>query len=546
MAAALALAAAMPGAAAALGFQRVAAEVATERFGPVVATLPNGRALIAGGLGPATVSRGAELFNPVTDATELLGTEELHPRYAAAGAVVAGGDVLIAGGVVGTEEAASAELFDPATDAFEVLGTELGVTRRGAVAATLPDGDALVLGGSHEGGPLRSAELYNPSNRRFEAIESEMTTARYWPVASTLPNGDVLIAGGAGESERLASAEVFNAATHRFEAVTATLAVPVVEAWVAPLADGALLSGGGESTAKPVGVAQVFSPIGGTFETLGAPLVLARNGAAATTLGDGQVLIVGGSVESGGPGIIEESVLTAPTAGAATVAAITTTTATLAGSALSEVPGSTHFEYGTGTSYGANTAHQALAASLAEAGFSAVIGSLAPDTTYHYRLVAESAGGVSYGADQTFTTAQRSPTVTGLQESSSRWREGTVQPVISRRRHHRRAPLGTTFTLSLNEPSTVTMTFHETVSGHRVRGRCVIAHRKHRKGPACKRGLIGGRLTFNGHRGANRVAFQGAVSATKTLSPGHYTLVVKATDSAGISNALSIGFTIVR
>ena len=35
----------------------------------------------------------------------------------------------------------------------------------------------------------------------------------------------------------------------------------------------------------------------------------------------------------------------------------------------------------------------------------AAIGGLAPDTTYHFRLVAENSGGVAYGDDQTFTTA---------------------------------------------------------------------------------------------------------------------------------------------
>jgi hypothetical protein len=59
--------------------------------------------------------------------------------------------------------------------------------------------------------------------------------------------------------------------------------------------------------------------------------------------------------------------------------------------------------------------------------------------------------------------------------------------------------------------------------------------------------VTAGRLTFTGHSGTNRVAFQGRVSRAKKLKPGHYTLVITATNSAGGRSApRSLTFTIVR
>lgn len=64
------------------------------------------------------------------------------------------------------------------------------------------------------------------------------------------------------------------------------------------------------------------------------------------------------------------------------------------------------FEFGASTGYGQSTPAGSVVGSTDEA-VSAVIGSLAPNTTYHFRLAATNAGGTTYGADQTFTTLIR-------------------------------------------------------------------------------------------------------------------------------------------
>lgn len=62
----------------------------------------------------------------------------------------------------------------------------------------------------------------------------------------------------------------------------------------------------------------------------------------------------------------------------------------------------THFEYGTGTSYGRRTPESAPAPTVFA---SAVVTDLEPATTYHYRLVATRVnGGVGRSQDATFTT----------------------------------------------------------------------------------------------------------------------------------------------
>ena len=63
-----------------------------------------------------------------------------------------------------------------------------------------------------------------------------------------------------------------------------------------------------------------------------------------------------------------------------------------------------HFEYGTTTSYGTNTADQSIGSGSSTVPVSASLSGLTPGTTYHYRLVATNAGGTSNGADATFFT----------------------------------------------------------------------------------------------------------------------------------------------
>jgi hypothetical protein len=63
-----------------------------------------------------------------------------------------------------------------------------------------------------------------------------------------------------------------------------------------------------------------------------------------------------------------------------------------------------HFEYGTTTSYGSVTPDGVVGGNAGK-DVSATVTGLAPNTTYHYRLVATNPSGSDQGADMTFTTA---------------------------------------------------------------------------------------------------------------------------------------------
>ena len=62
------------------------------------------------------------------------------------------------------------------------------------------------------------------------------------------------------------------------------------------------------------------------------------------------------------------------------------------------------FEYGTTTRYGARTSSRSAGSGVVGRAVSAAITRLAPNTLYHYRLVARNDAGTSLGADLTFTT----------------------------------------------------------------------------------------------------------------------------------------------
>lgn len=84
---------------------------------------------------------------------------------------------------------------------------------------------------------------------------------------------------------------------------------------------------------------------------------------------------------------------------------ITPTSATLHGSA--QPNGSetvVWFEWGTTTGYGQSTAPANLGSGDSPVLMNATLTDLSPATTYHYRLVASNAVGISYGSDRTFLT----------------------------------------------------------------------------------------------------------------------------------------------
>jgi hypothetical protein len=95
-----------------------------------------------------------------------------------------------------------------------------------------------------------------------------------------------------------------------------------------------------------------------------------------------------------------------PSATTGAANSLTQTTAKLHGTVKPNSQDTTwHFEYGPTNTYGTNTPEQGPVQSGAgNTNVSVDVGSLAPGTVYHYRLVATNASGAVGGKDRTFTT----------------------------------------------------------------------------------------------------------------------------------------------
>lgn len=135
------------------------------------------------------------------------------------------------------------------------------------------------------------------------------------------------------------------------------------------------------------------------------------------------------------------------------------------------------------------------------------------------------------------------PAVSSLGQSSSRWRRGKGLPHISSAGG---APVGTTFSFTLNEPATASFAFTRGAPGRRVRGRCVAVTPGNASKAKCKRTVSAGSFSLAGHPGLNKVSFQGRLSSAKTLAPGTYGLMLTASDSRGLkASSPPLSFTII-
>lgn len=81
------------------------------------------------------------------------------------------------------------------------------------------------------------------------------------------------------------------------------------------------------------------------------------------------------------------------------------------------------FQYGTSTAYGKTTSKKWKDST---GSFSAGISNLEPDTTYHYRAVAENSQKKSYGDDRQFTTGATDPSVSTREASSVGYQSATL------------------------------------------------------------------------------------------------------------------------
>ena len=142
------------------------------------------------------------------------------------------------------------------------------------------------------------------------------------------------------------------------------------------------------------------------------PVVDALAASGSTVYAGGSFTTIGSLPQQG---IAKFGQATSPKAAATTATSVTATGATLNGTVNANGSNTSyHFQWGTSTSYQHATASTPAGWGTTAFPFSHALTGLAPETTYHFRVVATNDAGNSSGADHTFTTASAVPSVTSI------------------------------------------------------------------------------------------------------------------------------------
>jgi hypothetical protein len=170
------------------------------------------------------------------------------------------------------------------------------------------------------------------------------------------------------------------------------------------------------------------------------------------------------------------------------------------------------FEWGATTAYGSSTPPRDAGTGEDATAIDETPAGLAPGTTYHARLVAESVAGRVEGADVTFTApavgaVEQAPVVSGLRLSRKTFRLGRKRARIAR------AKVGTIISFRLSKDARVTLKFT------RKRGRRYVS--------------VKGGVALRAKAGRVRIRFQGRLDGKARLHRGRHRLRLVATDTGG-------------
>ena len=265
-----------------------------DRYGQVVALLPDGRVLAAGGSYDNGNHSTTEIYDPTTD--RWTWAPPMHIRRAGFSAVTLhDGRVLVVGAQDG--EAVTAEIFDPASARWSMTGRPADLPYGATPLVVLQDGRVLRAGGDDgENHPSAAAQLYDPATGAWTAV-AHMVEPRSGASAILLADGRVLIAGGARSfaGRELPKVEIFDPSTGRWSA-TGSMATTHGAGTATLLADGrVLIAGGMASTGAFVAMTstEIYDPATGIWSSTAA-LSTGRYDQVALSLPDGSVLIVAG------------------------------------------------------------------------------------------------------------------------------------------------------------------------------------------------------------------------------------------------------------
>ena len=268
-----------------------AGAMGTPRNDPMVALLPTGRVLVAGGRdGSGASSTAVELYdrtaNTWTSAPALS-----TPRERATATVLPSGDVLVVGGRAGGTSVTATERYNAASNAW-TLTASLTTPRHVHTATLLPDGTVLVVGGQRNATVLSAVERYAPGSNTWTPVAAA-PRVRAGHGAVLLPSGRVLVAGGHDNvGAALASADLYDPTTDTW-APAAALAQGRDELTLTLLPSGQVLATGGIAGLTELASSELYDPGTNTWSSVGT-LAQPRWLHTATLMPSGKVLVAGG------------------------------------------------------------------------------------------------------------------------------------------------------------------------------------------------------------------------------------------------------------
>ncbi|MBK7402807.1 MAG: hypothetical protein IPJ34_42930 [Myxococcales bacterium] len=259
--------------------------------------LPDGRVLVAGGLGydaavAEIIHADSLLFDPKSGAVTK-GPDMPGPRWDHVTATASPAGVVLAGGsatsFLATPPAplASVLLYKLSTNSFVTMAGTLQRAHQGGTAVTMADGRVLVIGGS-DGSALRTVDVVEPATGKVIKAPS-MSESRIRTTGLLLPDGRVLVAGGSTDV-----IELFDPATNTWTLGPKAPAY-LDEVGLHPLPSGKLLVVPMNLTAT--NTTYVLDAKASTIAPF-APMKVAHPNGASVRLLDGRILVTGG--EKGG------------------------------------------------------------------------------------------------------------------------------------------------------------------------------------------------------------------------------------------------------
>lgn len=287
---------------------RTAGSLQWARYDHTATRLADGRVLVVGGnyltdSGQTLYPSNAELFDPATNVWMSAGTLATA-RIGHTATLLPNGKVLVAGGIGKTNVetgqsgvVSSIELYDPSTNTW-TTGPGLATPRNRHTATLLPNGKVLIAGGYPFGSNLGFAgmELYDPATNAWTA-GGGLLAARAQHTATLLPDGRVLFMGGSGAAPK---GELFDPiANNKDAAATTNLELELPSATL--LSSGRVLVVTGsqptENANRSLAAAALYDPVTNSWTNAGT-LSTWHDGHTATRLGNGTVLVVGGGANS--------------------------------------------------------------------------------------------------------------------------------------------------------------------------------------------------------------------------------------------------------